>query len=578
MAAAAAAVVRARPLLALPDPWAEDGMDGQATLGAPLRAFAFGARLPRLWAAGVAACAATVAVFLGVQLMAWPPHEDETLALFVGRHDLVGMLGIVLGQRGGAPLHFLLAWLVAHLGGGLVELRVVSLLLAVASVPAIALLVTRLAGRSTALLAAALAAGSWVLLFHGVYGRMYSLFLLTTALAYRALVDACADGGRRRWLVWGAATLLAIAAHPYGGIVLSSMVVYAAVHGRHRWKEALVAFATVAVVAIPLWRTYLVLAGRFEVGVGGEGAQLGSPASVGHYFRMVAGDFSTGYGTALTTVLVLAAIGLVTLAARRSPGATLAVAAIGTPAVVLVLARVGRTASPESRHLIFALPLFALLVATGMLAVARRLGPAALPVVVCAAAALIVGEVAWARHKTPPLFAGEPAARIVARHAASAWLAATARPDDLLFGYDPLYLGAWERSRSFPLRVVPRADPRLALRTIEATRRPIGRGVFVLDASDTSNKVRSLTIEARSPEPAADYATRAFGPFLVIRTREPAGTPARFLELAAGAERLGRSLDIVDAGVNADTVRQARLQLQAETGGRAAGSTSSASR
>ena len=78
--------------------------------------------------------------------MAWPPHEDEALALFVGRHDFVGMLGIVLGQRGGAPLHFVLAWLVAHLGGGLVALRIVSLLLAVASVPAIALLAAGAAG------------------------------------------------------------------------------------------------------------------------------------------------------------------------------------------------------------------------------------------------------------------------------------------------------------------------------------------------------------------------------------------------------------------------------------------------
>ena len=46
---------------------------------------------------------------------------------------------------------------------------------------------------------------------NGVYGRMYSLFLLTAALAYTALVDACAAGGRRRWAIWGVATLVAIA-------------------------------------------------------------------------------------------------------------------------------------------------------------------------------------------------------------------------------------------------------------------------------------------------------------------------------------------------------------------------------
>ena len=493
--------------------------------------------------------------------MAWPPHEDETLALFVGRHDLVGMLGIVLGQRGGAPLHFVLAWLVAHLGGGLVELRVVSLLLAVASVPAIALLVTRLAGRSTALLAAALAAGSWALLFHGVYGRMYSLFLLTTVLSYRALVAATADGGRRRWLIWGVVTLLAISAHPYGGIVLASQAAFAAVHGRRRWREVVVAFAAVAVLAIPFWRTYLVLAGRFEVGVGVGGEKLGSAASVLRYLRMVAGDFSLGYPVPLALVVALAAVGLGVLVQRRSPAATLAVCAIGTPTLVLVLARVGKSASPESRHLIFALPLFALLVAVGLVAVARRLGPLALPAVACAAAALIVGEVAWARHKTPQLFSGEPAARVAARAAASAWLAETGRRDDLLFAYDPLFLGAWERSRTFPLRAVPRADPKLALHTLETTRRPLGRGIFVLDASDNNNVVRKLTIPERLPEPAAAFEGRSFGPFLVLRTRARAGTPERYLELAAAAERVGKELELGDADINADTIRQAQARL-----------------
>jgi len=79
---------------------------------------------------GLAACTAAVAVFVLVQLSAWPPHEDETLALFVGRKDLGGLLSTVLNQRGGAPLHFLLAWIVAHLGGGLTALRFVSALFA----------------------------------------------------------------------------------------------------------------------------------------------------------------------------------------------------------------------------------------------------------------------------------------------------------------------------------------------------------------------------------------------------------------------------------------------------------------
>src|SRR6478752_3177215 len=115
------------------------------------------AALRRRWfAIGVVSCTAGVATFLLVQLSAYPPHEDETLALFIGRKSLVGVLDTVLGQRGGAPLHFVLAWIVAHTGGGLSELRVVSAIFAVASVPVVAVLGARMTGRGTALAATAL--------------------------------------------------------------------------------------------------------------------------------------------------------------------------------------------------------------------------------------------------------------------------------------------------------------------------------------------------------------------------------------------------------------------------------------
>src|SRR5215213_5403280 len=100
---------------------------------------------------GVAAIAAAAAGFLLHQLMAWPPHEDETLALFVGRHPLDDLFQVVLEERGGAPLHLLLAWAVAHLGFGLEGLRLVSATLAVASLPVIAALLARLVGRLQAL-------------------------------------------------------------------------------------------------------------------------------------------------------------------------------------------------------------------------------------------------------------------------------------------------------------------------------------------------------------------------------------------------------------------------------------------
>ena len=121
----------------------------------------------RLFIGGVAVVTAAVAVFLWIQLSGWPPHEDETLPLFVGRHSLGDAFDIVLGKRGGAPLHFLIAWAVAHTGGGLHTMRFFSALFAVLSIPAIAILGNRLAGRAPALVACVLAGASWVFLFHG---------------------------------------------------------------------------------------------------------------------------------------------------------------------------------------------------------------------------------------------------------------------------------------------------------------------------------------------------------------------------------------------------------------------------
>src|SRR5512132_181554 len=68
---------------------------------------------------GVVGVAVAAATFLQHQLMAWAPHEDETLALFVGRDSFSGVIEHVTRERGGAPLHFMVAYAVAHLGLGL---------------------------------------------------------------------------------------------------------------------------------------------------------------------------------------------------------------------------------------------------------------------------------------------------------------------------------------------------------------------------------------------------------------------------------------------------------------------------
>ncbi len=527
------------------------------------RALALAGELRRRWfELGVAVCALGVGSFLLVQLTAWPPHEDETLALFVGRKSLGGLLDTVLDQRGGAPLHFVLAWIVAHTGGGLVGLRLISAIFATATVPVVALLASRIAGRATGLATTVLVSGSWMLLFHGVYGRMYSLFLFTSALSFLALLHATEHRTRRAWALWIVAVLFCVAAHPYGALVLAAQGVYVVLM-RVPLRVAVPAFATVAIVGTPFWRTDLVLAGRFDIGVAQGSTTLNGPSSIFSYLEIVASDFTAGYAPVITVVLLLALVGFVSLAWRRPRGAVLAAAVVVAPLAGLILAKLG-SAAPMSRHLIFILPFFALAVAEGVIRVAS-LGRRAAPfVAIVGILALLPAEVAWGWHRTPELYRGETAAHRNARAAASAWLARTALPNDVQFGYEPLYLQAWDDGGNVSKLVIPRADAKLALAALESATKPLGHGVWVFDASDTTNGVRRPTIPLLYPQPASEFEAAAFGPFLVIRTVKPAVCVRNYLKLARRVELVGESLGLGDADINLGTVLQASGRFAAE--------------
>jgi len=499
---------------------------------------------------GVAGVVLAATAFLLHQLMAWPPHEDETLALFTGRDSLPGVVEHVTRDRGGAPLHFLLAWAVAHLGFGLGGLRLLSAVFAIASLPLVAALGTRLADARVGFVATLVVAPSWLFLFHGVYGRMYSLFLFLSLACLLALLRALDHGGRGPWALWVATALLTVAAHPYGVLMLGGQGLYVLVARRDRIRSAALAGGFVLVLGIPFWLTDLVLAGRFDIGVGGGGAKLGGPEAVARYLWRSAGDASAGWWPVTVLAVTAAVVGV---ARMRRDAQALVLCSLGATLVAFLVAKLGNSAAPESRHLIFLLPLFAVSVSTTIVLLGRR----SLTLAVVATTALVVTQVAWAWHRSSPLFDWEPDARQAARAEAETWLASTSRPDDVLFGYEPLYLGAWERNRSsFPTTVVPRADPVLALRTLRREA-PLGRGVWVLDASERNNIRPRLEIERRLPDPAKPYEVRAFGPFLVIRTVRPVVTPKAFLYYAARALLVGQQLGIGDADVNLQTVVRA---------------------
>jgi hypothetical protein len=260
-------------------------------------------------------------------------------------------------------------------------------------------------------------------------------------------------------------------------------------------------------------------------------------------------------------VLVLAAIGFVLLGRRRQASGLLTACVILVPGIALTAVRLQATASPQARHLIFVLPFFSTLLAISLVEFAR-VRPRVTGVVACAAiVALLFGEVRWADEKTPPLFQGSPHSEVAARTRAADWLAATGRSNDVVLGYEPLYLLAWEHNRSFSRFAIPRADPKLFAAGLRSVPQPLGRGVWVFDASDTTNVWERHSIHFALPRPVRAFEGRVFGPFLVIRSREPLITRVRYLAVSEEVMRLGRALDIGDADINLHTMLLARKRI-----------------
>jgi hypothetical protein len=90
---------------------------------------------------------------------------------------------------------------------------------------------------------------------------------------------------------------------------------------------------------------------------------------------------------------------------------------------------------------------------------------------------------------------------------------------------------------------------------------PLGRGVWVFDASDTTNVKERQTIPLEFPSPRSAFEARVYGPYLVIRSRQPLVTHTRYLSVSEEVMRLGRRLEIGDADVNLSTLLRAESRF-----------------
>jgi hypothetical protein len=450
-----------------------------------------------------------------------PLHEDEAVAGLISARPLGDLLHTVVLDRGGAPLHFLLAHVALAIDTTPESLRWLSLVFALATVPLCYDLTRRLAGRVAGLTAAALAATSQLLLVYGTFGRMYSLFGFASALAADLFVRALERPQRREVLAAAAAALLPLAVHPFGAFLFVAEAAVALWLWRGRSPRAALPVLAVALLALPLLLVDLRLSDRYAPEAGQD---LDSGTSAGAATLHALGGAAGGQGIVLALFVLLAAAGAFVVARRRPAIAAFAVVTVAAPPVALAIASAAGIAGDRlgPRHLIFMLPIWIALVATGATQVGALLpdkaGVAALATIVAAAA---LAPNAVSEPRTTPTGADRAVA------APAAWLAGQLRPDDMLYPYSPVFLAALPVSQE--ARAYSR-EPVALQRAVERT-----------GPTDTV----FMSIPLRGPVDGnalrrAGVRFRAFPSWLILESRGPfadgtaaLGSAAKLLRTAA---------------------------------------------
>jgi Dolichyl-phosphate-mannose-protein mannosyltransferase len=474
----------------------------------------------------------TTALFLRLlpDVSGKPLHEDEAVAGLVSARPLGDLLHTVVLDRGGAPLHFVLAHMALAVDPSADALRWLSVVFALATVPLCYDLARRLAGRFAGLTAATLAATSQLLTVYGTFGRMYSLFACASALSADLFVRALARPARRSALVAAAAALLPLAVHPFGAFLFAAEVAVTLCLWRGRELRAALPVLAVAALALPMLLADLRLSDRYAPEVGQD---LDGGSSAGSAGLHALGGAAGGYGAILAIFVTLAAIGAFALGRRRPAFAAFACIAVTAPPVALALADAAGLVSDRlgPRHLVFMLPIWIALVAAGVtrLADAIPLPRLAILVTVGVAAALAPSAIAEPRS----IATGEESA--VA--APAAWLRAHIAPGDALYPYSPVFLAA------LPEAAEAHAYPREAVALARAARRTADiPAVFVslpLRAPVTTSTVEDLK--------RAGVDAHAFRSWLILEQRGPFADGRAALSAAAASLEQAESIIAVEA-------------------------------
>jgi Dolichyl-phosphate-mannose-protein mannosyltransferase len=466
-------------------------------------------------------------------------HRDEALAVMVARRPLGELLETVQLVRGGAPLHFLLAKLVAEFGGGLVATRAVSAAGMLLAIVAVGLLGRALGGPAVGAGAAWIVALSPVALYYGDFARMYSLFLAFSALSLWCLVRALETDEPHFWAGTAVLLVLTTYTHPYGVVVglIAALTVLAEllqVRERAAWRRPLYAAAGVIAGTAPLGIGYVVLASRLDKVPQPPGVTIAKPslsdvaAQAGAHFVGVprsGGGLITVY---LVVCGALALVGLVTIARGGAGRAVLVVAWIALPLAVLAVVRIPNSDN-HVRYVIETLPLAGIAIAYGASTLGRMLGWRGAVVAALTAAALVTAvEATRGARLADYRYRGDRwAQQKAALGSAAGYLRINFARNDLFLGYDEAFaagvLSPGHNDALASARGTARSEPQLIVRSLKRLHGPIAHGWYV--ALRGTSVVR---YERFVSQLAGDYEVETFGTFVLVRTRAAVPTPIAF--------------------------------------------------
>jgi hypothetical protein len=437
-----------------------------------------------------------------------PLWADEVLAGLTALHSLPELLDIVLFDRGGAPLHFVLAHLTFAADASPEALRWLSVVFALATIPLCYDLGRRLGGRVAGATAAIVAAASSMLAVYGSVGRMYALFAFTSALAVNLFVRALQVRTPRAALWASLAAWLLPAVHPYGLVVVGVEALVALALWRGRPLRPALPVLAVGAAITPFVLADVRLGQRFGVGFG-EQETIAPPDFAVDQLGEALAAFAGGTGPAALVFFALALGGLFVTARRLVPFTAFAVLALASIPILMVLGRaeVELVHRLSPRHLMYGLPIWAALVGVGLARVVRDLPSPAAPLAVSGIALLAVFAPSAIDD---PRLAGDASEEALA--APAAWVEGELEPGSVLFPHAPVFLEALPAAERAV--AVPRSGRPLAI--VERADYPVPALVMAipLDASE----VNAPRLRARLG-PGADVGV--FEEWLVLERRGP---------------------------------------------------------